>query len=451
MLSVQNLTQPPQKLGEYFEMYFATVASRITQRTVLVCCSDGIWRMLSCVVSPTQERSGASESVILRYKDCILRQQWLDKDGLKQFLAQVQEGRLEFGDTTVTRGSEPSWSADLVPLHNEYMGRAGYVVSAGMENFPLGVGDEPLVKVGMPYYPDVGEAARAWTRFPRYNGVDDGRNRRVIFLLPEIRAYFTDAVSEQGKLELIIDGTESKRDLYVKGAYWLSGTIHSFEESVREGKVVANVPDYVDRLEYVLTDQSGAIFDFQREAGGSHTGLSRRRVKSGENALIEKVRNACVAGEGMRAEFKPFVELSQKEKPAGENAKFQEIVRTVVAFANAEGGDIFLGVDDHCQLKGIDAEVSRWSKSSLTDGIEKYRGALVNAVNSHVVGKTEIAVAWVALDGVHVVVISVSANLGDVAGVRGDSRFYARAGSSNRQIPPGEWSMRTGQSLPWSG
>lgn len=57
-------------------------------------------------------------------------------------------------------------------------------------------------------------------------------------------------------------------------------------------------------------------------------------------------------GEGLRAEFK-------------ENIDSKNIGKEMVAFANTEGGRIFIGINDKKEIKGI--EITNKQKSELQD------------------------------------------------------------------------------------
>lgn len=75
--------------------------------------------------------------------------------------------------------------------------------------------------------------------------------------------------------------------------------------------------------------------------------------------LADQVREACESGEGLHVEFKPFVAPEQKLGSSSEKTKLREVVTTVVAFANTEGGHIYLGVEDDCTMSGIDEGIQK--------------------------------------------------------------------------------------------
>jgi len=56
---------------------------------------------------------------------------------------------------------------------------------------------------------------------------------------------------------------------------------------------------------------------------------------------LQELKRIVKGGEGDRVEFKKKINHPEK------------VIREVVAFANAEGGHLFVGVDDDCQIEGL--------------------------------------------------------------------------------------------------
>ena len=100
-------------------------------------------------------------------------------------------------------------------------------------------------------------------------------------------------------------------------------------------------------------------------------------------------------GEGPQIEFKPYI------TPGDEKAN--EIVRTVVAFANSGGGLLLIGVNDRCIVEGIEKGLQPRSAADLSakrdDYVRWVRKKIANNVNRPPV----LRVAPVEIDG-HVVV-----------------------------------------------
>src|SRR6185437_5317356 len=123
----------------------------------------------------------------------------------------------------------------------------------------------PLVDIKYPYYPDIISAASDWLPIG-FSGERDGRKNEIIFVLPEPRAYFARAEHDGGVLTIHVAGTQTDSlSLFVKAIYWQNGAINHVEGSVQQGLVSLELPENVERLEYVLMAADGLLFDFQRE------------------------------------------------------------------------------------------------------------------------------------------------------------------------------------------
>ena len=68
---------------------------------------------------------------------------------------------------------------------------------------------------------------------------------------------------------------------------------------------------------------------------------------------IPLLRKALDSGESLQVEFKPFIRAVRGDDKA------QQIVRTVAAFANTEGGAIIFGVSDNVEPTGILTELRK--------------------------------------------------------------------------------------------
>ena len=242
-------------------------------------------------------------------------------------------------------------------------------------------------------------------------------------------------------LELSVGGSHIERtQLAVKGAYWTGNGLQHFENAVNNGKASVPMPNHAHRLEYVLVDADGALHDFQREDRFGHSGLGTKRLDSAAQNLAQQVLNACRDGEGMNNEFKPFISQTDNMGPKDKKTKFREVVTTAVAFANTQGGCIYLGIDAECTLSGVTDELRKWAKGDVNEEVtRRYCGALTSRLKDELLGDVPLRVSHVTVNGALVVVIEVSPSPAKPVRIRDDNLFYIRAGASNKQLPPEEW------------
>jgi hypothetical protein len=443
MYQLSNLQTPPDKLTEYLQAGLDKTGTRFRRRAVLArSVGNGDWLPVCCTVEAFPNPKLIPEAVATRrYPQAVLFEDWLSRDECRKFVADVQSGQITIGGVCIERKQNPSWRMDLLPLKNNYMPRAGWVASSRFDWSTGRPVQEPLLSPSEPYYPDLNEAARDWLPLITYHGESDGRNYEVIFLVPESRAFFMDADYKDGLLETAIGGSEAKElQLMLKGAYWENASIKHFQSDVKGGKAAVHVPEDVDRLEYVLMDANGLIYDYQREDRFNHSGLGRKRPGNATANFVQRVTAACLEGEGTQAEFKPFIDCEQGMGNKTTKTKFRELITTIVAFANTQGGRIYIGVDDDCDISGVTPELERWAKAQVSeDVISRYRGVLTGRIRDQIIGDVPMNVlsGYIADDLVLIVEVSESAS--KPAMVRGDNIFYVRAGASNKQLPPDQW------------
>lgn len=427
----------PEKLTVHLN---ASRGDRRFRRRAVLTNANGQWDLVCCTIEGFLPGAGIPEPVTSRrYSQATLHEDWLTEAECMSFATELQEGHGHIGDIGLQRGQTPQWHTQLVPVKNDFMPSAGYVIGlrSGLSGTRASV--RTLLAPDQPYYPDIDEAARDWLPFPVYHGSSDARNDQIFFLLPETRAFIAGAkFSDSGTLDVTLAGTEiDALPLLIKGAYWEDKSIHHFETQVCESNAVLTVPTDTDRLEYYLIDREGMVFDFHREDRFSRLSADGRTAT---RTLEDQVRKASSDGEGLNVEFKPFVDPEQKLTSGNQKTKLHEIITTVVAFANTDGGYIYLGVDDDCHITGVDLKLSEWANSAINEStINRYLGTLKSKIKDIVHGEIALRLSHVQVDGVLVVVIEVPPAVSKPVTIRQDNYLYARTGASNRKVPPDQW------------
>lgn len=401
------------------------------------------WDLLCCTIERLSPRATPFEpTASRRYPQVLLREDLLSEQECLEFATQVQTGGGRIGDCELAPGQTPQWQSQLVPVNNDYMATAGLVVGVRNGRRSAHAQFGPLLVPDQPYYPDLDEAGRDWLPFTKYHGRTDGRNEQIFFLLPETRAFIAGAeFAEPGQLVINVGGTEvGTRDLLVKGAFWESGAIRHFEQAVAGSQAIVPVPTAADRLEYYLLDSAGTAFDFHREDRMWRSQTGTALLGGVERSPEAQVREAVTAGEGLKIEFKPFVDPEMKRTHGAPRSKLDEIATTAVAFANTQGGHIYLGVNDDCEIAGIEAKLCEWAKGPCTElVIARYLGAMNSRIKSLVQGEITLELSHVHLDGALLVVIHVLPAIVKPLAIHQDLHLYARSGASNRKVPPEQW------------
>jgi hypothetical protein len=406
-------------------------------RSVLAKGRDN-WSAICCVVQAIVDADDKVEKIESRhYPEAILHEDWLSTKALLKFISRVDAGEIVLDDYTVSAEPHQQWNRVQVPLKNDYMDRAGQVFSNYFNRNLANTSYVTLWAPGQPYYPDIADAARDWLPFPVYHGNSDARNGEVVILLPETRAFFQGFSGENETIEVRVSGALSKSDslLLLKGAWWEENKINHFEAPVVESVAKLSIPTYATRVEVMLTDNDGTVYDYLRSDNFRFQGISGDESYAKDEGIAKIVIDACESGEGRQIEFKPFIELGGKR-----NEKLAEIARTVSAFANTKGGRIFLGINNDCELMGINSQLSEWASGESSSGIcDKYLGALRSKIKDVIVGEPEMLFRYTEVRGMVIAVIEVSEAREKPTYIHQDHYLYVRRGSSNKKAAPEEW------------
>jgi len=287
MFGTHNESTPPTKLLDYFNENLGRPRFSVRRRSVFTCSEQGIWMLVMCVVHAFPDSTRRPEVTKPRhYARVALLEDWLDLTQSQAFVTDIQRGAVTIGNITVERPGSPVWQTELVRYQNSFMRGVGLVVRTRFEERTPDMSQQPLISSAEPYYPDVASAAQDWLELTEYHGFSDARNREIVFLLPEARAFFTDAHSENGTLKLTVAGSDVGRHQFrVKGAYWVGGFIRHFETEFRGSHAELPVPDEVERLEYLLLDSEGETRDFLSEDPNGHTSPVRKRAGMADSSI----------------------------------------------------------------------------------------------------------------------------------------------------------------------
>jgi hypothetical protein len=427
-----SIAKPAEEILAYLKANQSGCQS--LRRRAVIYNSEGKWILQACIVEGVSVNRGEVKKEASRcYSKAVLFEDWLTLDELQKFIEQILYCSLSLGEYWLdATNSSSQWAKERLPLSNDYMSYAGYVWTSKFHDIVNGMQGE-LLAPQQPYYPDLHEAVKDWLPFTMYHGHSDSRKGEIILLLPETRAYLEDAIPHGDSIDLCIAGAEANNlVLEVKGAWWDEEGIHHFTEKVSDGHAQLIIPEEAKRLDYVLVDADGAVYDYQLEDAYRHTGLGRKRKTDKESTAANLVREACHNGEGSRIEFKPFI--------YPENDKLKEIIQTVVAFANAQGGRIFLGINDGCELEGIDEQLKKWTKAE-PDEVEcdRYLGVIRSKIRDELRGEVQIDFGQTVVDGRRIVVIEVTEAIEKPVTIQQDRSLYIRRGASNTKASPEEW------------
>lgn len=313
---------------------------------------NGAWRNALCVikVDPLDHPSQKKDSC--RYQRVHLLEEWLELGELVSVLNQIPKGILKVDGEEVALGAHSQFNEwEYLPSQNEFSGYPGYVfrTSSG-ERLPI-FHHEPLVSYKLPFYPNPYLAMQTWNEFSVFHGDRDARIGTLQAFFPQCWSHFESLSYLDNRLSISVTGCEIP-GLKVKGAWEYQDGCTPFEAFATRGKLSIEVPEHVEGFEVYLVGLDETLYDFHRET--RFWALGQKRVFGNlhrQGTEETAIHSAIQSGEGESVEYKPFLKKG--------DAKYEELVRTVIAFANTKGGVILLGVNDQCIIEGIEKDIAK--------------------------------------------------------------------------------------------
>lgn len=304
---------------------------------------------------------------------------------------------------------------------NEYSMLPGYLYQ-GSRFAGVGVSSEPLVAFDQPFFSGGLGALRQWFGFDVQQS--DSRFGSMVVFVPECRARLAAVSAKAGKVVIKPEITMGKPEDYcVKGAWTFAGKSSPYERAIGP-EIVLDVPLGAEALQVYLIGRDNNLYDFHDESRFWHG--QRKRVLTELKSVDEgdTVQKALRSGESDTVEFKPFIEEGHPKK--------NELVESVIAFSNTQGGVIILGVNKNCIPDGIDTEEA-YKKAYQKAGsreklLENYKGWIRRLVSDNLTKTVELDIREAALDSHLLLVISVP---------EGDHKPYANAFTKEIKIRRG--------------
>jgi len=160
--------------------------------------------------------------------------------------------------------------------------------------------------------------------------------------------------------------------------------------------------------------------------------LKERIDLSHKEPANEEVQELVAAGESNRVEFKSTLRYDLRAKSV--NKKLEYVVaKTIAAFLNSEGGDLFIGIDDEQNALGLADDIETLSKKN-SDGFELH---LVEIIKKYIGGgsSTHIKVTFPAYDDVQICRIRIDKSSKPVfIKYEGNEDFFVRSGCSSQPL-----------------
>lgn len=170
----------------------------------------------------------------------------------------------------------------------------------------------------------------------------------------------------------------------------------------------------------------------QARAKRIYAELKSRIDLSHEEPANEEVQELILAGESDRVEFKSTLRYDLRSKEVNKKLEYV-IAKTIAAFMNSVGGNLFIGVDDNQNILGLEDDISTLSKPSI-DGFELH---LIEIVKKFIGAGliSHVKISFPVVEDVQICQIKVSRSSKSVfTRYEGRDDFFVRSGCSSQPL-----------------
>lgn len=193
-------------------------------------------------------------------------------------------------------------------------------------------------------------------------------------------AAFTSILEEQGQETLYMDNLPNR-------AVLTSNTNQSFgktQPSLYLTEVLKNYPKALDEQMIPKNKQLWdlkSFNDFIAERSELLTKSINEYINSfrRKNEFINSFDIDDLPEEGQKLEYKATFSVDLEGTGVSEKILKEEIVKTICAFANSDGGKIVIGIDDNLNIVGLEMDLNKQRSKNKVDGFIRSIVAFVDA------------------------------------------------------------------------
>ena len=390
--------------------------------------SNGEWHNAICVIDLVENDQSPHRKASLRYPRIHLLEERVNSfTFLTATLDAVSKGIIPVDGESVSTNVNTRFNEwEFLPSNNNFSKYPGHIYKTPYVQQPQLAHHEPLLAYDLPFFPNPYFAIREWMGFRLFHMDRDASLGTIQVFLPQSWAYLKSLMIDKNILKISATNAQSLK-LRLKGAWEHDNGCSPFEALVTGPEALLQVPDHVEGFEVYLMGPDETVYDFHRETKLWTLGQERvlGAVPGGEgNSTI--AQKAIGQGEGETVEFKPYIKES--------GSKLNELVKTVIAFANTKGGVLLVGISDDCVPEGVEREISKEAfKNSSTpeDQLTKYMGWLRQSVAGELNRNLNLSVSPAVIDGHTIILLSIpEGDQKPYANVKSNS-IYIRRGANN--------------------
>jgi hypothetical protein len=269
---------------------------------------------------------------------------------------------------------------------------------------------EPLVDFSLPFYPEPA-AALAEHAIWQFGDNPSYIQGQLRIILIDRRARFSSVIVDAKRITLDVEWGSLTPDESLVKAHVAPNTGEPYSVDVGDvdGQYHLTYDEIPKEFDIAIVSKEGNRVDWRSHR--SYSDWDREGIVIAVST--EELRIMILQGENETVEFKANAHKKKRD----------DVLETIVAFANHRGGAILFGVDDNSNVIGLE------------EGPEGVEDRLRKWIRSHVEPPVDIDTRYVDEDDVLVVMTKESKN--KPYNLR-DKGFYIRSGSTDRLITRAE-------------
>jgi hypothetical protein len=283
--------------------------------------------------------------------------------------------------------------------------------------------DAPVVAFGLPPYRTQDDAIRAWLFAEPYRNRQPAPNAgELLIVVPDTRGRIVSVSWTDETISAELDVNVALDSVEIQLVFSLPDREERSSSRITGRRVQCQVPEGTQSLSLYLVQSPFELLDYLEVSE------FRARPTQGElSGLQEQAAKDISAGEGEEVEFKPFIRI-------GDDEKWNEVIKTIVAFANTRGGRIYVGVRDDATPEGESrlCSAGKGDRKAAGEALQQYIRKLITERIKRAPGRK---IDLIDLHGSPVIVLSIARTARPYCATH-QNDVYIRKGATNRRPDP---------------
>jgi hypothetical protein len=259
------------------------------------------------------------------------------------------------------------------------------------------------------------------------------------FIFPDRRGRITELHAEHDDLTIVVSSA-LRRPQLTCGVSWIDfqNQRTNIVARVRRGAAFVHFGRSVKSFSVVVFNKAGAALDSYSEGSGyvSWGPSLYNQARAGFDAPYAALQAALQEGESDHVEFKRWVRLDETSDKIG------ELITTTCAFANARGGEIFVGISDDATIYDLRKDLRQLytvnKHARLAPHLDKYIRDATKLLTEGVHPSPKLTMGWIDMAGRKILRIEIARGEDGPYRLAPYGDYYLRRGATNRRATPDE-------------